>query len=131
LLSQSTGWQEIAPLAASGFRDATRLASGEPQMSYDIAVTNREAILGWLDRYQAELASLREAIAAADPDLLERFARIKLKRDTFVESPPAARPDARSAATLPRDELEQSLIALLAGRSAADRLSRNPDQQRS
>jgi len=130
MLCESTGWQEIALLAASGFRDTTRLASGDAQMSYDIAVTNREALLGWLDRYLAQLASLRQAIADADPQLLERFARIKLKRDTFIESP-AGRPDIRAAGVPAEGELEQSLIALLAGRSAAERLTRNPREQRS
>lgn len=129
MVRDSAGWAEIAPLASTGFRDATRLASGEPQMSYDITQTNREALLGWLDRYQAELHTLREAIAQGDPALLEKFARVKLHRDTFIEAPPSSRPDARVAAGSD-PKLEDALVSFLAGRTAADRLARYQDERR-
>jgi prephenate dehydrogenase len=53
-------------LAAAGFRDATRLAGTDPRMMLDILVTNREAILAALARYESELAALREALARGD-----------------------------------------------------------------
>ena len=36
-------------LAASGFRDTTRVAASDVDMMLDILLTNREAVLDWLD----------------------------------------------------------------------------------
>jgi prephenate dehydrogenase len=58
------------PLAASGFRDTTRLAASDLTMMVDILLTNRAAILDALRRYRAELDTLVELIDAADPDAL-------------------------------------------------------------
>ena len=43
--TKSPMWPTMARLAASGFRDLTRLASGDPRMSRDICLTNREPII--------------------------------------------------------------------------------------
>lgn len=53
-------------LAASGFRDTTRVAASDVQMMLDILLTNRVAVLAWLDGYLAQLAGLRAALAAED-----------------------------------------------------------------
>ncbi len=57
--SRSVGWREMAKLAASGFRDISRLASGDPIMHRDIAVTNRDALVYWIDELIKDLHSLR------------------------------------------------------------------------
>ncbi|MFC5302655.1 prephenate dehydrogenase [Azospira restricta] len=59
--------------AASGFRDFTRIAASHPEMWRDIALANREALLGELDRYQAQLAEMRAALAANDGKRLEEI----------------------------------------------------------
>src|SRR5438046_104154 len=59
-------WPVTAPLAASGYRDASRLAAGDPVMYRDICLTNGPAILPVLDAVAAELAALRREIAAGD-----------------------------------------------------------------
>ncbi len=56
----------LSKLASSGFRDTTRLAAGDPTMYHDISLTNREAILSWLDAYSEQLQALRQLLAAAD-----------------------------------------------------------------
>jgi prephenate dehydrogenase len=53
-------------LAASGFRDTTRVAASDPDMFLDILTTNRAAVLAWLDLYAAEMAALRGALVAGD-----------------------------------------------------------------
>jgi prephenate dehydrogenase len=81
----SQAWPELAGLASSGFRDTTRLASGSPEMAHDIAVTNRDNILHWIDRFQEELSRLRGVIAAGESEkLIEAFARAQLERDNFM-----------------------------------------------
>jgi prephenate dehydrogenase len=53
-------------VSASGFRDAARLAGSDPRMMLDILLTNREAVLDALRAYQADLDSLRAALAQGD-----------------------------------------------------------------
>ena len=57
--------------AASGFRDFTRIAASHPEMWRDICLANREALLGELDSYRAQLDDLRSALAHNDGQRLE------------------------------------------------------------
>jgi len=88
----SAAWPELASLASSGFRDTTRLASGSPEMSHDIALTNRENLLHWIDRFQQELSRFREAIASGESEsILGAFGRAQLERDNYVLNGPPRR----------------------------------------
>ena len=91
LASKGDSWPELAVLAGPAFRDITRLASGDPNLSHDICLTNRENLLHWLDRYRAELRELRDLIAGSETDeeLYELFVRAQADRDTFVREPPS------------------------------------------
>lgn len=57
-------------LAASGFRDSTRLAASDLTMMLDIVLTNRDAILDSLERFTRELELLRQAVTNRDVDAL-------------------------------------------------------------
>lgn len=59
--------------AASGFRDFTRIAASHPEMWRDICLANRDALLGELDSYRAQLDELRSALAANDGGRLEEI----------------------------------------------------------
>jgi prephenate dehydrogenase len=81
----SAAWPELARLASSGFRDTSRLASGSPEMAHDIAITNRDNLLHWIDRFQEELFRFRKVIEAGDSaEVLEAFGRAQLERDNFM-----------------------------------------------
>ena len=67
-VSAPPDWPDVARLAAGGFRDTTRVASGDPRMARDIALSNREPILRRLDAYIAVLQGLRARVAAGDPE---------------------------------------------------------------
>jgi len=72
-------------VSASGFRDVTRLASGDPEMWRDILLTNRAAVLAALDKFSAETAKLRDLIDQGDGASIEKFlARAKNRRDTTI-----------------------------------------------
>jgi prephenate dehydrogenase len=89
LVRQSTAWPELAAMSGPGFKDLTRLASGEPEMSHDIFMTNKDNVVHWLDRYVAELQRLRSLIQEADPEVMFRqLAETQMERDTFIASPP-------------------------------------------
>jgi prephenate dehydrogenase len=78
-------WEDAALLAASGFRDISRLAAGNSEMYRDICLTNSEAITRWLDEYIISLQELRTRIAAHDKDLDETFARARDARQKWHE----------------------------------------------
>lgn len=69
-------------LAASGFRDTTRLAASDVEMMLDILLTNRAAVLDWLDALQTQLADLKETLIAGDEAALrERLAAARTQRE--------------------------------------------------
>jgi prephenate dehydrogenase len=57
----------------TGFRDTTRLASGEAGMWRDIALDNAEAIAAAVEDLQNDLSQLRSALNAKDAAALEKF----------------------------------------------------------
>lgn len=68
-------------LAAGGFRDMTRIASGSPAIWPDICAENRDAIVDVLDRFVESLGEVREAVASADrAQLLSLLERARVAR---------------------------------------------------
>ena len=53
-------------LASSGFRDTTRVAASDVDMMLDTLLTNRVAVLDWLDTFADRLADLRAALTDGD-----------------------------------------------------------------
>ncbi|HET7640409.1 MAG TPA: prephenate dehydrogenase/arogenate dehydrogenase family protein [Ktedonobacteraceae bacterium] len=82
-VSQSSAWGDAALLAAGGFRDATRLAGGNPEMYRDICLTNAEALTRWLNEYIRSLSTLRDRIAEHDRSLDETFAKAQQLRQQW------------------------------------------------
>ena len=67
--SKSANWEDIAQLASSGYRDISRLASGDPVMHRDICLTNNQPIISWIDAFIKELYEFRNILAdEAGPD---------------------------------------------------------------
>ncbi|MCB9379999.1 MAG: prephenate dehydrogenase/arogenate dehydrogenase family protein [Acidimicrobiaceae bacterium] len=65
-------------LAAGGFRDMTRIASGQPNIWLDICAENRPAILSALDGLIAGLSAMRDVVDHDDRgELLRRLARAR------------------------------------------------------
>ena len=84
LARSSPSWDDIAPMAASGFRDVTRLASGDPRMAHDICATNGDAIAHWIDRFIAELLRFKDLMQENQKSLFKSFAEAQLQRDAFI-----------------------------------------------
>jgi prephenate dehydrogenase len=82
--SQSPAWRDLAKVASTGFRDVTRLASGDPVMHRDICLTNQESILRWLDAFGAELADLARRIREGEDELEKSFESAKVARDSWL-----------------------------------------------
>jgi len=68
-------------LAAGGFRDMTRVASGQPDIWLDICSENRPAIVSALDALIGRLGELREIVSTdARADLHDRLQRAREAR---------------------------------------------------
>lgn len=75
---------ELRPLAATGFRDTTRIAAGDPGLWTAIATHNRSALAEALLRLEQRLAGFRQAIEAGDWAALHALlARAKENRDAL------------------------------------------------
>lgn len=59
-------------LAASGFRDTSRVAASDVDMMLDILLSNRRDIMEWLRAYARQFAGLYDALAAQDEPALRR-----------------------------------------------------------
>jgi prephenate dehydrogenase len=76
--------KEQAMLCANGFRDATRIASGSPEMWRDIALANRENLARAVDEFVRALQAFRGALDAADARAIEKiFDQAKIRRDAW------------------------------------------------
>lgn len=92
-VSRSPAWREMMPLAASGFRDITRLASGSPLMHRDIALTNRAALSRWLGEAAQVLLEVREQLERGEADeLLGLFERAHETREGWLATKQSMRP---------------------------------------
>lgn len=77
--------------AASGFRDFTRIAGSSPEMWRDISLANRDALLGELDAYLAQLNGLRARLANSDASGLEAvYGNAQRARRAWIEAIEAA-----------------------------------------
>jgi prephenate dehydrogenase len=64
---------ELLDLSATGFRDATRLAAGSPDVWTAILHANRDAVLAALDAYRDRLDLFRRALESADRALIAQL----------------------------------------------------------
>ena len=74
--------EEHRPFTATGFRDTTRIASGDPELWAAIFLANRTALLEVLDRHRQMLVEYQTALVEEDRDTLIRLlAAAKFQRD--------------------------------------------------
>ncbi|MCJ7769492.1 MAG: prephenate dehydrogenase [Dehalococcoidales bacterium] len=86
-VSATTGnssWPEMSKMAAGGYRDLSRLASGNPEMNRDICVTNREEIIRWLDCYIEELKKYRQLVSDDGEQIKDVLAVAREARERWL-----------------------------------------------
>lgn len=77
--------ENILEYSAGGFRDFTRIASSDPTMWRDIALTNRDALVEMMEHFEKFLSELKEDIREGnDEKLFEFFHRSKQLRDAIL-----------------------------------------------
>ena len=82
--AKSPSWLAMMKLAATGFRDITRLASSDPRMWRDICLTNKQHIIKWIDIYIEELGKLRRRIDDDGNDLKDTLIQLKEEREAWL-----------------------------------------------
>lgn len=97
--SNAERWPSARELAASGWRDTTRLARGDADMGADIIATNARPIAGHLRAFRAaidawlaelDLIAAEGAPAIPDADAVTRLRRrLDAARDALDQAPPA------------------------------------------
>jgi prephenate dehydrogenase len=79
--------QDLLPLAASGWRDTTRIAGGDPNMWRPIFAANREQLLAALERFEGFIGEMRSALSAGDDkrllEIIQQARKTKNKRDAL------------------------------------------------
>jgi prephenate dehydrogenase len=85
-VSGRADWPEAARLAATGFRDMSRLAGGDPNLCGGIAATNRQHMVEQLDGITDALARLRRHLEADDPRLVELFEEARSVRERLAKA---------------------------------------------
>ena len=90
-------WQ----LAASGFRDTSRLAASNVTMALDILLTNQEAVVAALRRTSGQLNRLADLIAAGDEDVLRAVLTGAFSKRSAFSGQPSADSNQRHAGNDP------------------------------
>jgi prephenate dehydrogenase len=104
-VSRGPAWKEMAPLAASGFRDVSRLTSGDPTMHRDICLTNHTALIRWIDEMQTTLSEIRASLAQQDDEQLDQFfTHAHESRAAWLASTPGVRPGEEQFTAAPQVE---------------------------
>lgn len=76
--------REYLSLAASGFKDVTRIASSDSRIWKDICLTNRKEIVKAIEEFVFNLSTLKKLIKTGDSKgILQSFRRAKKKRDDY------------------------------------------------
>mgnify|MGYP001201357980 CR=1 FL=1 len=75
-------------IAAGGFRDTTRVASGDVAIWKDIFLTNRQALVAAIDQFQTDLSQLRDRLLQGDEAYItETLTQAKAIRDQWMNAP--------------------------------------------
>lgn len=75
--------RRIIPLAAGGFKDTTRIASGVPEMWQEILLSNRKELIQTLDKFMRVLEEYKLALQKSDTQTL--LDKLKGARETRSE----------------------------------------------
>jgi prephenate dehydrogenase len=83
---RSRSKDQLIKLAASGFRDSTRVASGDPSLGADMFTTNKKSILASLKMFKKSLSDIENLIKHGDYEKIRtKLSHIKAFRDSIYK----------------------------------------------
>jgi prephenate dehydrogenase len=83
--TRNPSWPKMSKLAASGYHDLTRLASGNPEVNSHICLSNQEAIIDWIDGFSQDLERYRQLVAEGDKGLEQALAEANKARQEWLQ----------------------------------------------
>jgi prephenate dehydrogenase len=86
LTTKNPSWLKMSKLAASGYRDLTRLASGNPEVNSSICLSNKESIINWVDEFRQELERYRQLVAKGDKRLEQALTEANKAREEWLNN---------------------------------------------
>ena len=86
LTTKNPSWHKMSKLAASGYHDLTRLASGSPEVNSHICLSNQEAIVNWIDKFSQELERYRQLVAKGDKRLEQALTEANKARQEWLNN---------------------------------------------
>jgi len=86
LTTKNPSWSKMSKLAASGYHDLTRLASGNPEVNSHICLSNKEAIVNWMDKFSQELERYRQLVAEGDKRLEQALTEANKARQEWLNN---------------------------------------------
>lgn len=124
--TKSPSWHEMAKMATTGYRDISRLASGDPEMNRDICVTNASELAPWVDRVITELLELRRCLDESDEKgVAQFFAHVYEEREKWMAGVTQA-PTGAATVALPgaAEQMSSLLLGDLLARKSREMMSR-------
>lgn len=88
-------------LAAGGYKDVSRLASGDPRMNRDICLTNQDSILHWIDRLIGELLEYKQLVQSGSETLEKTFVSVWEARERWLKKVDAPTTEGKAFAQIP------------------------------
>jgi len=86
LTTKNPSWSKMSKLAASGYHDLSRLASGNPEVNAHICLSNKEAIVNWIDKFCKELERYRQLVAEGDKRLEQALTEANKARQEWLNN---------------------------------------------
>jgi prephenate dehydrogenase len=86
LTTNNPSWSKMSKLAASGYHDLTRLASGNPEVNSHICLSNQEAIVNWIDKFTHELERYRQLVTKGDKRLEQALTEANKARREWLNN---------------------------------------------
>lgn len=120
MLRQSEGWTDFGRAAADSFRKVTALNEGDPTLTTDIAVTNREQVQHWIDRYILELQRLRDVLDRDEDAVFDEFSRTQIQYQRFLSGQDLDRGSQTAPADVPSSG--DALASLVVGQRVYERV---------
>lgn len=103
MLRGSEGWTDFGRGAGETYKTMTGYNSGDPSLTTEILITNREQVQHWMDRLILELQRLRDVLDGGEQSAFEEFANAQMNYTRFLhgddldrEEPAPDIPDSRS-----------------------------------
>lgn len=131
MLRSSDGWPDFGRAAGDTFRTMTGFNAGDPSMTTEIAVTNKEQLQHWIDRFVLELNRVRELLDEEEEEVFREYSSAQINHAKFLSGDDLD-PDLGSQPEVP--DATSQMAALLVSPRLYDRVrqmtKRNEDREK-